>query len=267
MLSPQISSKPKDQNWLGIVGLILAVFIPLLQANGVDVNWQLSAVLYVLILIACEWSYPRHGNQDRSKKRKIMGMILVLLSIGSLGAYATKKQYARDHADNLGAIIISDVAAKQQTVNSNYVFQISYQNMTDTDLRATFICEVAKPKVPRSPFGIVTAESAEQKKEEDQIFSNIDAEEVSGGGISVGQQDLPARRAVFGFCPSLWLLTPEEIVKIQHGEFTVYVAGRVIVPGKNKGTHVDFDFCRVAGGPFGLQSCYGHNVPHVHKGV
>jgi hypothetical protein len=248
--------------FLGVIGLVVAFLIPLLQANGVDVNWQVSIFAYLLILAVCVWSFLRHAVPDRGRKKtRVTGSTLLILLIGALGVYATRKQYAREHTDDLHAVRIAGVSPAAETVNTPYVFTVDIDNTSSADLAAQFMCVVAKPNIPLKPFGnFATSQDTTQIGEhENELFQEMD--KVEAGAPS---EDLPAETTVHGYCKSSWKPDQEELDRLHHGDFTLYIAGRVSIPSRSEGAHVDVDFCRSGSEKFGLQNCFGHNVPRVH---
>lgn len=252
--------KPGWERFFVVFGLVLAFLIPLLQANGVDVNWWVSLIAYAIILGVCVWSFLWHAIPDRQRRNhRIFGTILILVSIGSLGTFATLQQYERDHADNLRTVRIVDVISRQQVANSLYVFQIDIENLSEKDIKADFACVVAKPTIPIKPFGIIGDDTSKEHELEEQLFRGINNAEKS-----VTPQDLPEQRTVHVYCPSSWVPSQEELTKLEHGDFVLYVAGRIRIPSKVKGAHIDVDFCRSGDEKHGLLNCFGHNVPHVH---
>jgi hypothetical protein len=255
--------KPTWERFIGVLSLALAFLIPLIQVNIVDVNWWQSLVAYIVLLAICLWSFLWHAVP--TPRRKILrygGAFLILVVVGSMGAFATIKQYKRDHADNLRAIHIVDVTVRQEEANSVYVFQVSVENTTDQDIRGSMICLVAKPNFPLQPFGDFDGNTAKQREFEDYLFRRMDDFDKSSDSND-GITDLPAQKTVFGYCRSAWIPTEDEITRLHHGEFVLSVAGRIMIPSKIDGAHVDVEFCRIGDQNFGLQNCFSHNVPRV----
>jgi MFS superfamily sulfate permease-like transporter len=83
--------------FVGVIGLLAAIAIPILQASGVDVNWWTSLIAYVVIVLACVWSYLKHAVPDKGKFARVGGSAVLIVAIASLAAYAVAKQYRRDH--------------------------------------------------------------------------------------------------------------------------------------------------------------------------
>jgi hypothetical protein len=61
--------------FIGIVGVLLAVLIPILQMNGLEINWEWSAISYAAIIIGSVWTFLVHAAPHR-------GMIIRLSSNG-----------------------------------------------------------------------------------------------------------------------------------------------------------------------------------------
>jgi hypothetical protein len=96
-------TKPKQRHkadvalFITLLGLVSAFFIALLQANGVSVNWWVSAGLYSVILAICGWSLLRHAVPDHGNATKVVSSRLLILVIGGVGVYAVTKQYRAQH--------------------------------------------------------------------------------------------------------------------------------------------------------------------------
>jgi hypothetical protein len=263
-LQAEENNKPGWERFLVIFGFILAILIPLLQANGVEVNWWASLIAYTLILAVCVWSFLWHAVPNREQKQlRVFGTLIILLVIGSLGTFAAFKQYERDHTDDLRAVRIQDVLADSQIPGSVYTFHVDIENLSEKDLKGDTACVVAKPSIPLKPFGRIEADTSKERELEKRLFEAMDDAEKSGGK-TITPQDIPAQRTVHAYCTSSWIPSQEELKSLEHGEFVLYVAGRVRIPSKIEGAHVDIDFCRVGDEKHGLQNCFGHNVPHVH---
>jgi hypothetical protein len=53
--------KPDYGMFIGIVGVLLAVLIPILQMNGLEINWEWSAIAYAAIIIGAVWTFLTHA--------------------------------------------------------------------------------------------------------------------------------------------------------------------------------------------------------------
>jgi hypothetical protein len=53
--------KPDYGMFIGIVGVLLAVLIPILQMNGLEINWECSAIAYAAIIIGAVWTFLTHA--------------------------------------------------------------------------------------------------------------------------------------------------------------------------------------------------------------
>ena len=257
----------KKPDWGLFVGIFfggISVLIPLLQTNGVDVNWLQSLAAYLVIIGVCSWTFLRHGVPDRQRKKsRILGILAILASIGSVGTFATLKQYERDHADNIKAVRVTDVVSREGAANSVYVFQIDVENVSEKDIRGDIACSVTKSSFPIKPFGRIEGDTAKEREFENQVFRDVDKAESAFAGL----QDLPAQQTVHAYCSSSWIPNQEELGKLERGEFVLYVAGRVRIPSKTEGAHIDVDFCRTGTEKSGLQNCFAYNAPHVHLPV
>jgi hypothetical protein len=89
--------KPDVGLFVGVISLIAAVFIPILQANGVDVNWQASLILYLVLTAASVWSLLKHALPHRGLLGQIVSACFLVIFMGGLGIFATVKQYHREH--------------------------------------------------------------------------------------------------------------------------------------------------------------------------
>jgi len=96
--SPILPDKKSDSGlFVGVIGIVVAILIPVLQANGVDVNWQVSVFVYVVLVAICDWSFLKHAAPYSVQWKRLGGILILSLIIGGLGSYATVKQYHREH--------------------------------------------------------------------------------------------------------------------------------------------------------------------------
>ena len=98
------SKKPDLGFFLGIGSLVAAIFIPILQANGVDMNWQCSLLSYLVLTTVCVWSLVRHAIPHCGRTIRIVAAIMLAVAMIALGTYATVKQYKRDHLSSVQII-------------------------------------------------------------------------------------------------------------------------------------------------------------------
>ena len=47
--------------FLGIIGFLGGPFLFVLQANGVEMNWFISAFIYAVCLVICIWTFVSHA--------------------------------------------------------------------------------------------------------------------------------------------------------------------------------------------------------------
>jgi len=113
--SPQGPKRPTQDPgiFIGIAGLVAALFIPIMQANGVDVNWQASLGLYLLLTAICVWSLLRYAIPRSSGSSKAGMTVLLIAVMCGLGVFATLKQYRREHNDPhlraIGVLLVEPV--------------------------------------------------------------------------------------------------------------------------------------------------------------
>jgi|GEM_PF-4136799 len=92
---------PDWQLFSAILGIALTFLIPLFQANGVDVNWTISLSVYLVILGVCDWTLLKHALPHKTVRVRIIGVLMLSLTIGSVDAYAVINQYRRDNATGM----------------------------------------------------------------------------------------------------------------------------------------------------------------------
>lgn len=80
-----------------MVGLLFAVLIPMLQTNGVEVNWKWSVVVYSTVLVGFAWTFLTHAAPHRGTVFRMIGSAVVFVAIGLLGAWGTRTEYKREH--------------------------------------------------------------------------------------------------------------------------------------------------------------------------
>lgn len=83
--------------YVGITFGIASIFFFLLQANGVEVNWVISATVYALCTIVIVWTTLRHALPARSSVARYTVIVLLVLVCMTLGTCGTVKQYQKEH--------------------------------------------------------------------------------------------------------------------------------------------------------------------------
>jgi hypothetical protein len=89
--------KPDVGIFTTILGLLLAVFIPILQLNGLEINWEWSLFAYVVILIGFIWTYLKHAVPHCGACIKLFGVLIIAAVLGWLGWLGTHNQYLKQH--------------------------------------------------------------------------------------------------------------------------------------------------------------------------
>lgn len=93
------SSSPKKPDFglfIGFIGLLL-VF---LQMDGVEINWEISAVAYFAIIAGFVWTILVHVVPHYGKLIRLSVSAIVAILLGVLSIFATLRQY---HAQRLRA--------------------------------------------------------------------------------------------------------------------------------------------------------------------
>ena len=88
--------KPDLGLFVGIVGVIGCIFIPILQANGVDMNWQWSIAAYVVLISVCVWSLLAHAIPHKGKSSRWLATSFLVIALGGIGSFAVMKQLERE---------------------------------------------------------------------------------------------------------------------------------------------------------------------------
>src|SRR5579862_174965 len=96
--TPELPKKPDYGLFVGMVGVLLALLLPILQMNGTELNWQWSAVAYSAIAVGFVWTYLTHFAPHHGQKMRFIGGILVLLIICGVGGFGTHLQYQKQHS-------------------------------------------------------------------------------------------------------------------------------------------------------------------------
>jgi hypothetical protein len=79
-----------------LFGIITIVFF-VLQANGVDVNWQCSATIYLICAVAGVWTTLRHATPGKRALIRYAVALAIFALFISLGLMGTTKQYRKEH--------------------------------------------------------------------------------------------------------------------------------------------------------------------------
>lgn len=157
--SPEPSKKKPDLgSYLGIVSIVAGVLVAMLQANGVEMNWIVSAAIYCAILAVGVWTFLVHAAPHRTPVFRCIVVFLQVILIGMLGCYGTYKQYRREHP-----ILANSTTELRLPILRISSGPILYPGSDDTSLstekiehRRRHVLTVENPNVfPLLPFGIV----------------------------------------------------------------------------------------------------------------
>ena len=89
--------KPDVGLFVGIFSGIAGLFFFVLQANGVEVNWLWSLLIYLLCTGGAVWTALAHALPSKGRWIKwTIGTLLALLCL-TLGSIGTFKQYKKEH--------------------------------------------------------------------------------------------------------------------------------------------------------------------------
>jgi hypothetical protein len=98
---PAKPAKPDYMAFITVFSLVIALFLFLLQSDGVlEVNWRLSILSYLVLLAICLWSFLTHVYPYWKKFPQALGIMAITIFFGVIGAYATCLQYRREHAEH-----------------------------------------------------------------------------------------------------------------------------------------------------------------------
>ncbi|MGA2438736.1 MAG: hypothetical protein ABSF57_09520 [Acidobacteriaceae bacterium] len=89
--------KPNYGVFVGIIGSAIPLVLAILLANGVDVNWQASLDMYIVLACVCAWSFWKHAVPHKSGLIRNGGAFLFFSVIAAIGIYGTVKQYRKEH--------------------------------------------------------------------------------------------------------------------------------------------------------------------------
>jgi hypothetical protein len=93
-----LPEKPDGSLFVGIISIVLTVVVFTLQANGVDLKWQLSIVIYIVLACVCAWSFWKYAVPHKRGLIRYGGAFLFFSVIVVIGIYGTAKQYHREHS-------------------------------------------------------------------------------------------------------------------------------------------------------------------------
>lgn len=98
---PESENKPRPDPgiFVGILGVLLAVFIPILQMNGLEINWGWSTVAYGVIIVGCLWTFLSHATPHCGKVVKLGGSIMIIGFGGWLSWLGIHSQYLKQHPE------------------------------------------------------------------------------------------------------------------------------------------------------------------------
>jgi hypothetical protein len=95
--TPEKRKSPDYGMFIGLIGIFFAVFIPNLQMNGIEINWQFSALDYLAIIVGFVWTFLIHASPHRGKIFRITGSLTLVIALGWIATIATLRQYDTQH--------------------------------------------------------------------------------------------------------------------------------------------------------------------------
>jgi hypothetical protein len=97
--TPQLPPPKKMPDYglfVGILFGIVSIFFFVLQSNGVEVNWIVSAAIYLFCTIAVVWTLLTHALPGKRKASVLAGVPVAALCV-ILGSVGTLKQFSKEH--------------------------------------------------------------------------------------------------------------------------------------------------------------------------
>jgi hypothetical protein len=259
---PEQGSKPDYALFLGVISFVAAFFIPLLQANGVDLNWQSSIAAYVCIAVTCVWSFLRHASPHRTFITRLVGSITIFLVICLVAVYAVRQQVAREKSQELDSVMVVRVLSarsRQEIAGRPYVMEIEIQNSSQRDIPISIACGVYKVPLPVSAVVHSVEEIRAETTWEDRIFDEVAAFSKTAQEF----QTLQADRTAHSYCASNWILDQNELILLKSKRIRLYVAGRIFVATRVRSRVGYVDYCETGNSDIGMANCDGHNLTHV----
>jgi hypothetical protein len=89
--------KPNVDRFIAIIGIAFGAILFILQANGVEMNWEFSLASYFVIAALCAWSCLRHAVPHLGKKGRRISAATIVAIVAIFGLIGTSKQYRREH--------------------------------------------------------------------------------------------------------------------------------------------------------------------------
>lgn len=111
-----ITSEQDIPFFVSVLSLAAAIFFFVLQANGVDVNWEISGSIYILCALVGVWTTLQHALPGRSWNIRYGVASLLFVVCVVLGSIGTITQYKKEHTpDKQGELLkIVKTLDKQQ---------------------------------------------------------------------------------------------------------------------------------------------------------
>jgi hypothetical protein len=129
--------KPDFGMFIGIIGIVLAVLFPLLQNDGIDVNWEWSGIAYAGIIVGSVWTYLVHAVPHYGKIVRYVGSILILIILGKLAVLGVCSQYSIQHPKPASLeIAIQTFPGLPEGVSNDHLkyHQLVIQNVNDFEI-------------------------------------------------------------------------------------------------------------------------------------
>ena len=89
--------KPDFGLFTAMLGILLAVLIPVLQMNGLELNWQWSLVAYMVITVGVVWTYLSHAVPHCGSTFKKISSLFIVVGLAWPMWMATHNQYLKQH--------------------------------------------------------------------------------------------------------------------------------------------------------------------------
>ena len=148
-MPPPVSEPPKQPRkpdyglFLALISLFAGVLIPILQMNGVEINWGWSAVAYSGIILGFVWTFLSHAAPHRGKVFKVLGSLAIVAVLLPLAATGIRRQYHKEHSPPPTPPTDTNVVAAVKSVGGS-VSDLKSQLATNSDPRLAALASEQK---------------------------------------------------------------------------------------------------------------------------
>jgi hypothetical protein len=95
--SDTTAQRPNVDRFIALIGFFVAILFFVFQANGVEMNWVISLLIYAAVALGCAFSCLRHAVPHFTTSFRYATAVGMFICVAIFGFIGTRKQYRREH--------------------------------------------------------------------------------------------------------------------------------------------------------------------------